>query len=69
MTTNKVSFEGTSVKGTGVAAFWKTKVGTPAIYVLTKSDVMFDIGATTNGTNSASEADLERVAAKVAKAL
>ncbi|HTW06988.1 MAG TPA: hypothetical protein VME46_05750, partial [Acidimicrobiales bacterium] len=65
----KASFEGTSLPGVGAAAFWKSKVGTPAIYVLTANDVLFNIGATTNGTNSASEAALERVAEMMVAAL
>jgi hypothetical protein len=66
---NQRSYQGTSVKGIGAEAFWKSKVGTPAIYVLTASDVMFNLGATTNGTNSASQAKLEQVAAKIIKVL
>lgn len=72
----KISFEdnqstdqGTILKGIGAAAFWKSKVGTPAVYVLTASDVTFDLGATTTGSNSASEAKLEQVAKKIVKAL
>ena len=65
---NKVTFRGTSVHGIGSAAFWKTKVGAPALYVLTTSDVMFNLGATTNGTNSASEDSLEQVAKAIVKA-
>ena len=53
---DKVTFRGTSVHGIGSAAFWKSKVGAPALYVLTKRDVMFNLGATTNGTNSAHRA-------------
>ena len=60
---------GASVKGIGAEAFWKTKVGTPGIYVLTSDDVSFNIGSTTNGTNSASEAQLEQVATKMVGAL
>jgi cobyrinic acid a,c-diamide synthase len=66
---NKVSYEGTSVKGIGATAFWAHRVGAPAIYVLTNSDVTFNMGATTNGTNSASEAKLAGVATKVVSAL
>jgi hypothetical protein len=63
------TFQGSSVKGLGAAAFWKSKVGTHAIYVLSASDVMFNLGATTNGTNSASQTELEQVAGKIVKAL
>jgi hypothetical protein len=66
---NKRTFDGTSVRGIGSAAFWETKVGGPALYVLTSSDVMFNLSATTTGTNSAPEARLGRVAAAIAKAL
>jgi hypothetical protein len=66
---DKVAFRGTSVHGIGSAAFWKTKVGAPALYVLTKSDVMFNLGATTNGTNSAPESRLGQVAVAIVQAL
>jgi hypothetical protein len=66
---NQRTDQGTSVKALGAAAFWKSKVGTPAIYVLSASDVMFNLGATTNGTNSASQAKLEQVAGEIVKAL
>jgi len=66
---NEVTLEGASVKCIGAEAFWKTKVGTPGIYVLTSDDVSFNIGSTTNGTNSASEAQLEQVATKMVGAL
>jgi hypothetical protein len=66
---NEISFKGTSLKGIGSAAFWKTKAGTPELWVLTANDVMFNIRARTNGTDSASEADLTEVALKVIEAL
>jgi hypothetical protein len=66
---NQRSYQGTSVKGIGAEAFWKSKVGAPAIYVLSASDVMVNFGATTDGTNSATQAKLEQVAAKIVKAL
>jgi hypothetical protein len=66
---DKVTFRGTSVHGIGSAAFWKSKVGAPALYALTKSDVMFNLGATTNGTNSPSERRLEQVAIATVTAL
>ena len=66
---DKVTFRGTSVHGIGATAFWKTKVGAPALYVLTKSDVMFNLGATTNGTNSLSERQLGHVAIAIVNAL
>ena len=46
---DKVAFRGTTVHGIGSAAFWKTKVGAPALYVRTTSGVVFNLGATTNG--------------------
>ena len=66
---DKATFRGTSVHGIGSAAFWKTKVGAPALYVLTKSDVMFNLGATTNGSNTLSERRLGQVAIAIVKAL
>jgi hypothetical protein len=66
---DRVTFRGTSVHGIGAAAFWKTKVGAPALYVLTKSDVMFNLGATTDGTNSPSERRLGQVAVAIVNAL
>ncbi len=66
---NKMTFQGTSVRGIGAAAFWKTKVGVPALYVLTRNDVMFNISATTNGTNSSPERRLARVATAIVRAL
>ena len=66
---DKATFRGTSVRGIGSAAFWKTKVGAPALYVLTGSDIMFNLGATTNATNSASERRLGQVARAIVRAL
>ena len=66
---DKVTFRGTSVHGIGSAAFWKGEVGAPALYVLTKRDVMFNLGATTNGTNSPTERRLGQVARGIVKAL
>ncbi len=66
---DKVTFRGTSVHRIGSAAFWKSRVGAPALYVLTQSDVMFNLSATTNGTNSPSERRLGRVAIAIVKAL
>jgi hypothetical protein len=66
---DKAAFRGTSVHGIGSAAFRKTKVGEPALYVLTKSDVMSNLSATTNGTDSPSERRLGHVAIAIVKAL
>jgi hypothetical protein len=66
---DKVTFRGTTVRGIGSAAFWKTTVGSPALYVLTKSDVLFNLGATTSGTNSLSEQQLAQVAIAIVQAL
>ncbi len=66
---DRTTFRGTRVHRIGSAAFWKTKVGAPALYVLTKRDVMVNLGATTNGSNSTPKRRLEQVARAIVKAL
>jgi hypothetical protein len=58
-----------SVQGLGAASFGKSKVGTPAIYLLTAGAAAVALGATTNGTNSASQTKPEQGAGAIVKAL